>query len=131
MEDVAYLIEAVKMLYIDWSRADYDDADFFRSYVDYATDANFACGGDRVARQHAQAGDSVYTYQMTFVPSRSVFSTTLPAGWLGAGHGEDLFFVFGAPFIPEIQLIYPDIPPEEKTLSVKFMEFWTNFANTG
>ena len=51
--------------------------------------------------------------------------------WLGAGHAEDLLFVFGTPFIEELRGIRNELTDEEKALSVKFMQFWTNFANTG
>ena len=125
------MTEAIKMLYIDWSLADYDDTDYFRTFVDYATDFLFVCGNDRVARVHAQAGDPVFRYQMTYAPTESIYKPSFNATWLGAGHGEELQFVFGSPFVPELQYVYPNTPPEEKAFSVQMMRFWTNFARTG
>ena len=126
------LVAAVKMQYVDWSKADYPDADYFRSYVDYITASSFACPADQAARIHAQGGDDVFLYQMTHVPSVSHWSFGgIGPGWMGAGHSEDVPFVFGFPFIPELSAIRGDLRDDEKALSVKFMEFWTNFAKTG
>jgi len=69
---------------------------------------------------------------MTHAPSVSVYSYGgRGPGWLGATHGEELMFVFGYPFIPEVAAVRNELKDEEKALSVKFMEFWTNFAKTG
>ena len=52
--------------------------------------------------------------------------------WFGAGHGEDVTFVFGYPFIDELYNIRGhNLTDEENALSVKFMEYWTNFAKSG
>lgn len=51
--------------------------------------------------------------------------------WLGAAHGEELQYVFGYPFIPEMLTIHGIMSDEEKEVSVKFMKFWTNFAKSG
>ncbi|XP_022105590.1 acetylcholinesterase-like [Acanthaster planci] len=124
--------DAIRMQYIDWSQADYDDHDYFRSYVDFGADFYFACGTDQVARFHFQAGDNVFLYQMTHVPSLSLYN--LPGGgpgWLGCGHGEDISFIFGLPFLPETAALYFNFTDEERALSVEFMKFWTTFAKTG
>ncbi|XP_038079002.1 cholinesterase 1-like [Patiria miniata] len=126
------LTDAIRMQYIDWSQADNDSYDFFRSYVDFATDFSYACPVDQVARYHAQSGDDVYVYQMTHVPSVSYWNYGgFGPGWLLAGHAEDVQFVFGFPFIPAATALRGELQDDEKALSVKFMEFWTNFANTG
>ena len=124
--------DAIKSRYIDWSQADYEDADYFRSIVDVGTDFQFACPTDQLARFHAQGGDDVFMYQMTHVPSVSFFSVgEFGPGWVGAGHAEDIMYVFGLPFIPEVAAARHELQDSEKALSVKFMEFWTNFAKTG
>jgi len=126
------LADAVRMRYVNWSSADYDTADYFRAYVDYATDFYFACGTNRMARVHAQGGDNVFLYQMTHVPSVSYFSSGgVGPGWLGATHAEEIPFVFGFPFIPEVAALRDEITDQEKAMTVKFMEFWTNFAKNG
>ena len=120
------------MQYIDWSQADNETADYFHALVELNGDSLFVCPTDRVARIHAQEGGTVFLYQMTQVPTVSVYNTngTQP-GWLGATHAEDIPFVFGIAFDPELFYLSPFVPDPEKALSVKFMEYWTNFAKTG
>ncbi|XP_022105591.1 acetylcholinesterase-1-like [Acanthaster planci] len=131
--DNEQLQNAIWMQYIDWSKADSADHDYFRSFVEYETDFGMACGTDRVARFHSQGGDSVFLYQMTHVPSVSFFSLLFGASprWLGSTHAEDLSFVFGLPFAPETEMLYSNFTDDERALSVKFMKFWTTFAKTG
>ena len=117
------------MRYVDWSRGDDVNADYFQAYVNYVTDALYACGTNCMARLHAEAGADVFLYQMTRVPSVSYTSFgDYGPGWLGASHAEDIPFVFGFPFNPEVAAIRNEVAAEDKALSVKFMEFWTNFA---
>ncbi|XP_033624927.1 cholinesterase 1-like [Asterias rubens] len=127
-----HLADAIRSWYIDWSQADNKTADYFQIFVESFTDFYFACGIDRVARFHAQEGDDVFLYQMTHVPGVSVFAVgDKQPGWAGSSHAEDIPFVFGNAFLPAFSsgpLLYPD---SDKELSVKFMEYWTNFAKTG
>lgn len=52
--------------------------------------------------------------------------------WLGAGHAEDLLYVWGVPFIDQLDNVHgQNVTDEEKTLAVDMMQFWTNFAKTG
>ena len=99
----------------------------------FYTDFLFASSTDLVARYHAQGGNAVYMYQMTHVTSVSYRDVAVGVGpgWMGAGHAEDVLYVFGVPFIPEAAIRRSELQDAEKALSVKFMEFWTNFANTG
>ncbi|XP_038046536.1 cholinesterase 1-like [Patiria miniata] len=122
--------DAIRMQYIDWSKADFSDHDYFRSFVEYATDFYFASGTDMVARFHFNGNDSVFLYQMTHVPSVSIFRQGGP-GWLGCGNAEDISFVFGLPFISNMAPLYAAFTDEERGLSVEFMQFWTSFAETG
>jgi carboxylesterase type B len=120
------LQDAIRMQYVDWSHADYDDHDYFRSYVEFTTDYYFACGNDQVARTHFQAGDRVFLYQMTHVPSVSIYALYGGGpGWLGSTHAEDISFVFGLPFI------FPSFSDDDRVLSAEVMTFWTTFAKTG
>ncbi|XP_038046539.1 cholinesterase 1-like [Patiria miniata] len=123
--------DAIGMQYIDWSQADFSDHDYYRSYVEFATDFYFASGTDMVARFHFHGNDSVFLYQMTHVPSVSLYVLYGGPGWLGCGHAEDIPFVFGLPFVPNEAPFFAAFTVEEKELSVEFMEFWTTFAKTG
>ncbi|XP_038046537.1 cholinesterase 1-like [Patiria miniata] len=123
--------DAIRMQYIDWSKADFSDHDYYHSYVAFATDFYFASGADRVARFHFHGNDSVFMYEMTHVPSVSIYNLQGGPGWLGCGHGEDISFVFGLPFISNMAPLYAAFKDEERGLAVEFMEFWTTFAKTG
>ncbi|XP_054751133.1 cholinesterase 1-like [Lytechinus pictus] len=127
--------DAVFQEYIDWTMADDPTADYFRSMVDFSGDFDFACSSDMVMRKHAQAGGTVYKYYMTHDPTDSIYKygDIIPdIPWIGAGHGEDLTFVFGYPFIEELKdIMGHTLTDEEKALSVKMMKFWTNFAKSG
>ncbi|XP_072171007.1 acetylcholinesterase-like [Diadema setosum] len=129
------LVDSINQEYIDWTIADDPDADYFPSLVYLGTDIDFAAPTDLVIREHANAGGTVYKYFMTHEPTKSVFQygdgyPSTP--WLGAGHAEELMFVFGMPFIDELYNIRAhNMTAEENALSVKFMEFWTNFAKSG
>ncbi|XP_071477527.1 LOW QUALITY PROTEIN: cocaine esterase-like [Diadema antillarum] len=129
--------DSINQEYIDWTIADDPDADYFLSLVDLGTDIDFAAPTDYVIREHANAGGGgvVYKYFMTHEPTKSIFQVgdVYPSTpWLGAGHSEDLTFVFGMPFIDELYNIKAhNMTAEENALSVKFMEFWTNFAKSG
>ncbi|XP_072171165.1 acetylcholinesterase-like [Diadema setosum] len=129
------LEDSINQEYIDWTIADYPDADYFQSLVDLGTDFYYAAPTDYVIRKHANAGGTVYKYFMTHEPSQSFYQygDIVPSTpWRRAGHGEDLTFVFGMPFIDELYNIKAyNMTAEEKTLSFKFMEFWTNFAKSG
>nr|XP_054750094.1 uncharacterized protein LOC129255792 [Lytechinus pictus] len=132
-EEIVY--DSVLQEYIDWTNADDPEADYFESWVNFGTDSDFGCPSDFVVRKHAEAGGTVYKYYMTHAPSKSLFlyGDILPnTPWLGAGHGEDLTFVWGLPFIDELYYIHgQNLTDEENALSVKFMQFWTNFAKSG
>ncbi|XP_071490022.1 cholinesterase-like [Diadema antillarum] len=129
------VIDAVTQEYVDWTVADDPAADYFRPNIDASCDMDFACPTDFVVRQHADVGDTVFKYYMTHAPSKSYFQygTEVPSTpWLGAGHAEDVPFVFGMPFIDELYHIRGhNMTEEENALSVKFMGFWTNFAKSG
>ncbi|XP_041474583.1 acetylcholinesterase-like [Lytechinus variegatus] len=115
---------AVFQEYTDWTIADDPEGDYFQSWVNFGTDSDFACPSDFLIRRHVEAGGQVYEYYMTHVPSGNQ--------WFGAGHGEELAFVWGHPFIDELSNSGGhDLADEENALSVKFMQFWTNFAKSG
>lgn len=131
---VPTLIEdATKQEYVNWSQADNETFDYFETFNPIYGDDAFSCPSIKTARAHAMfTSEPVYIYFMTIVPSVSVYggNGTGP-GWIGAAHAEELQFVFGYPFIPELQISHGIMTDEEARLSVKFMQYWTNFARTG
>ncbi|XP_071951255.1 acetylcholinesterase-like [Antedon mediterranea] len=130
------ITDSIDFEYTDWSSADNPDADYFNSTVQLTTDSQFLCPSDVVQRAHSTAGNNVYVYLMTHVPTVSVFSPYIPMGvgfdWLRAGHGEELQFVFGLPFLPNASMYQFEQPNDvDRNVSVEFVRYWTNFAKTG
>ncbi|XP_022098355.1 cholinesterase 1-like [Acanthaster planci] len=123
------VLDAVRMKYIDWSQAEYVDADYFRTMVNLVGDWLFSCTVDKLAHEHAKENE-VFLYQLAHRPTVSYYSFQgVNPGWLGAAHAEDLPFVFGAAFVPESPS--SNLTDEEKTFTVKVMKLWTNFAKSG
>ncbi|XP_048829098.1 carboxylesterase 3 [Brienomyrus brachyistius] len=83
-----------------------------------------------VANHHRNAGGAVYLYEFQHPPA--IFKNVRP-GFVKADHGDDIYFVFGAPLWngpttdPEIR----HVTEEEKELSKKMMAYWANFARSG
>ena len=86
----------------------------------WATDSQFRCGSVAELIWHAGAENPAYQYQFS-LPVRGKEA-------LGAPHGSEVQFVFGA--LPE--------PPNkgnfnesDRLASAQMQEYWTNFAKTG
>ncbi|XP_071941121.1 acetylcholinesterase-like [Antedon mediterranea] len=122
------VIEAVEQQYTDWSEADDPNANYFYHFIDMDTDEAFLCPTDYTARAHARYGHDVWMYQLRYLPSNSVW-WDLPT-WKGVAHAEELQYVFGYPFIPEVNHTYGN-GQEEIDLSKAMMKSWGNFAKTG
>ncbi|XP_030837202.1 acetylcholinesterase-like [Strongylocentrotus purpuratus] len=129
------LRSAALEMYTNCAMSSEPDGDFFRSFVDVETDVYYACTTDKVLRAHDSTGRKIYKYVFTHEPTKSFFQfrDIIPSTpWLKAGHGEELAFVFGFPFIDELYLVRGhNVTEEEKALSVQMMRYWTNFAKTG
>lgn len=54
------------------------------------------------------------------------FDYKTPMSPNGAGHAQELGFVFGNPMMPDL----PEMP-KDQALTAQFMGYWTNFAKTG
>lgn len=131
-EYVSSLIEdSVEQEYVDWSQADNESADYLGTFVRFRTDQRYSCGATYVSKVHAKFGIPVYLYKMTQIPSNSVFEYHgVGPGWFRAGHVEDIQYVFGTGFIPELFESQP-ATIEDKRFAVDVMTFWTNFAASG
>ncbi|XP_069312579.1 liver carboxylesterase 1-like isoform X1 [Eulemur rufifrons] len=75
-----------------------------------------------VARHHRDAGAPTYMYEFRYRPS---FSSDMKPKTVRGDHGDELFSVFGAPFLKE------GASDEEIKLSKMVMKFWANFARNG
>ncbi|XP_041460898.1 acetylcholinesterase-like [Lytechinus variegatus] len=130
------LLDAVLHEYTDWSIADDPNSDYFQSAVEAVGDFTINCPTDAILRAHVSAGDTVYKYVFNYpVTTKSYFHVAglVPfTPWLGAGHAEELFYVWGGPFIDQLDNVHgQNVTDDEKKLAVDMMRFWTNFAKTG
>nr|XP_034796085.2 liver carboxylesterase 1-like isoform X2 [Pan paniscus] len=75
-----------------------------------------------LARNHRDAGAPTYMYEFQYRPS---FSSDMKPKTVIGDHGDELFSVFGAPFLKE------GASEEEIRLSKMVMKFWANFARNG
>uniref|UniRef100_G3RVM2 Carboxylic ester hydrolase n=1 Tax=Gorilla gorilla gorilla TaxID=9595 RepID=G3RVM2_GORGO len=74
-----------------------------------------------LAWNHRDAGAPTYMYEFQYRPS---FSSDMKPKTVIGDHGDELFSVFGAPFLKE------GASEEEIRLSKMVMKFWANFAQT-
>ncbi|XP_041505736.1 carboxylesterase 1C-like isoform X1 [Microtus oregoni] len=90
--------------------------------LDLFGDVFFGIPSVLMARGLRDAGVPTYMYEFQYRPS--FISDTRPKTVLG-DHGDEIFSVFGAPFLKE------GASEEETKLSKTVMKFWANFARSG
>uniref|UniRef100_G1QAF3 Carboxylic ester hydrolase n=1 Tax=Myotis lucifugus TaxID=59463 RepID=G1QAF3_MYOLU len=91
-------------------------------FLDLLGDLAFGVPAVTVARGHRDAGAPTYMYEFRYRPSFS--AVTRPETVIG-DHGDEIFSVFGAPFLKD------GASEEEIKLSKMMMKFWANFARNG
>ncbi|XP_013209717.1 liver carboxylesterase 1 isoform X1 [Microtus ochrogaster] len=91
-------------------------------FLDLMADVMFGVPSVIVARSHRDAGAPTYMYEFQYRPS--FVSDTRPKSLKG-DHGDDLFSVWGAPFLKG------GSSEEEINFSKMVMKFWANFARNG
>lgn len=91
-------------------------------FLDLIADVMFCVPSVIVARHHRDAGAPTYMYEFQYRPS---FSSDMKPKTVIGDHGDELFSVFGAPFLKE------GASEEEIRLSKMVMKFWANFARNG
>ncbi|XP_035867746.1 liver carboxylesterase 1-like isoform X2 [Phyllostomus discolor] len=91
-------------------------------FLDLLGDVLFVVPAVTVARHNRDAGAPTYMYEFQHRPS---FSSDMRPKTVTADHGDEIFSVFGAPFLKE------GASAEEVQLSRMVMRFWANFARDG
>ncbi|KAL0620567.1 Liver carboxylesterase 1 [Plecturocebus cupreus] len=91
-------------------------------FQDLVGDVMFGVPSVIVARNHRDAGAPTYMYEFQYRPS---FSSDMKPKTVIGDHGDEIFSVFGAPFLKE------GGSEEEIRLSKMVMKFWANFARNG
>ncbi|XP_077986322.1 acetylcholinesterase-like [Glandiceps talaboti] len=118
------LLEAAKIVYLDWDHVDDPNTDYFDPFVQIFSDEMMTCPTDLFARSLAEAELSTYHYSMSHIPVNSIWKVK----WAKAAHGEDLAFVFGSHFREKGDWVMPQVDID---VSFQVMKYWTNFAKTG
>uniref|UniRef100_G3UGH4 Carboxylic ester hydrolase n=1 Tax=Loxodonta africana TaxID=9785 RepID=G3UGH4_LOXAF len=91
-------------------------------FLDMLGDAVFGVPSVNMARRHRDAGGPTYMYEFQHRPS---FSPEMKPKTVIGDHGDELFSVFGAPFLKG------NGTEEEVKLSKMVMKLWANFARNG
>ncbi|XP_075851766.1 liver carboxylesterase 1-like [Microcebus murinus] len=91
-------------------------------FLDLMGDVIFGVPSVIVARHHRDSGAPTYMYEFQYRPS---FSSVMKPKTVRGDHGDEIFSVFGAPFLKE------GASDEEIQLSKTVMKFWANFARNG
>ncbi len=126
------LKQAIETRYMTPVQTGNPNSDYLQSYADILTDYTWLAPVDVTARAHLNASTKVFMYQMTQVPTVSIYHVFMfGPKWMGAAHADDIPFVFGNSWIPEVFYKSGKPKPDERMLSHTIMKYWTNFAKTG
>lgn len=124
------LSDVMSFVYTNWSATETNHT-YLQKLLDMSSDYQFFLPAyiSAQALVKLQApGRHTYKYLFTH---RSSFAKSIP--WVpGAGHGDELAYVFGFPSSMQTGLHFNEtLTPEEISLSEAMMTYWTNFAKTG
>ncbi|KAK3104039.1 hypothetical protein FSP39_023924 [Pinctada imbricata] len=98
----------------------------------FLTDIIFLASTDLLLSYHATKASSIvtkktYQYYFTHVPAWELIQAPRPKWLTGPNHASELTFVFGMDWYPSDITI----SKQERDLSNRMIDYWTNFAKTG
>ncbi|KAG8437415.1 hypothetical protein GDO86_008204 [Hymenochirus boettgeri] len=105
-----------------------DPKEIRNRFLELNGDIIFVIPALRTAQYHRDSRLPVYFYEFQHRPS--MFHDSKP-DFVKADHGDELFFVFGGPFLSAGVIFQSAGTEEEKVLSKRIMRYWANFARTG
>ncbi|KAK3096170.1 hypothetical protein FSP39_024002 [Pinctada imbricata] len=115
-----FVMDAIIHFYTPWINS--KNESLLRDRVgDSIGDLNFVCPTVNFAEYYARENLDVYFYEFNHE-----YTTNPWPDWMGVMHGDEIMFVFGEPLNNSKGYTH-----EERKLSKKMMEFWSNFAKTG
>ncbi|XP_053305625.1 carboxylesterase 5A-like [Spea bombifrons] len=97
-------------------------------FLEVCGDLTFVIPALKTAKYHRDSDLPVYFYEFQHRPS---MMKDLKPDFVKADHGDEVLFVFGAPFINDDALFRVTATDEEISLSKTMMKYWANFARTG
>ncbi|XP_062598077.1 acetylcholinesterase-like [Saccostrea cucullata] len=95
----------------------------------YLTDYSFLVPTINMLQAHVSS-KSASTYQFIFSEQERLLLPGLPSWFHGAGHGNELMFLFNARNLSVLPSNFT-FSPEQAAFSLQLIEYWTNFAKTG
>ena len=124
------VLQAIQQEYTQW-----DDplniTRLLRTLVDITTDYALTSVSYLAADGHKRLTNTTYVYQFaTAPPGPSRFPPEM-ASETSAGHGDDVTFLFGFPYLFVFGMNESDVGPALWNTSKAMMRMWTNFAKTG
>ncbi|XP_069073071.1 cocaine esterase-like isoform X2 [Pleurodeles waltl] len=97
-------------------------------FVESVSDMLFVAPSVKTAKLYRESGYPIYMYEFQHRPS--IYKDTRPY-FVKSDHGDEVGFVFGAPFLNNDVRIIGDVTVEEEHLSRTVMKYWANFARNG
>ncbi|XP_002935836.3 fatty acyl-CoA hydrolase precursor, medium chain isoform X1 [Xenopus tropicalis] len=98
------------------------------NFLELGGDMLFLIPALKTANYHRDSGLPVYFYEFQHRPSLYGDSK---GDFVKADHGDEIYFVFGGPFLSGDVTFQGDGTDEEEALSKKIMKYWANFARNG
>lgn len=118
--NTSFGLDAIVYQYSNWLDPE-DQLDNVHNLDNAVGDCHFVCHLNYFAHHYASAGENVYMYYFT-----QRFSSNLWPDWMGVLHADEIMGVFGEPYKQGY-----NYTKDEKQLSMRMMQYWSNFAKTG
>lgn len=80
----------------------------------------------RAAKLHAKLAKNSFVYLFGYMTEHGDYPNRV-----GAVHGEDLAYLFGAPLMSLVSHFKSNFSKNEQALSEAFISYWSNFARVG
>ncbi|XP_063294095.1 fatty acyl-CoA hydrolase precursor, medium chain-like [Pelobates fuscus] len=97
-------------------------------FLDLIGDIMIVIPAIKTAKYHRESGFPVYFYE--FQHPLAVAKNTRP-DYVKSDHGDELYYVMGAPFLHSDASAKDGTTEEEMNLSKTMMKYWANFARNG
>ena len=118
-EVIQVIQDAMEFQYTPWGYTA-DPLKMRQGVVDSYGDDYFVAPSVQACNFHS-AHAQTYLFEVTYRPSMS-----LAAKWMGATHGDNVWFTFGFPFF-----VSPSYTADDKNVSLLVMKMYTDFAKVG
>ncbi|XP_022670199.1 neuroligin-4, Y-linked-like [Varroa jacobsoni] len=112
--------------YTDWTRPFQHPLSILDGTAEILGDALVVAPLIRAAKLHAKVAKNSFVYLFGYMTEQGDYPNRV-----GAVHGEDLAYLFGAPLMPLVSHFKSNFSKNEQALSEAFISYWSNFARVG